>query len=392
MSLHPGSGAWAQSSPIASVFAGAPCHTMSGPERTEGVLITGGAGFIGTALATRLLSRGQRVIVMDSFHPQVHPRGRRASRRLPAEINLIPSDVTVAANWDALLMVERPRVVVHLAAETGTEQSLFEATRHARTNVVGTTAMLDAFARWGCPPEHVVLASSRAVYGEGEWSVDGTRYRPGPRLHEDLERGRFDPRGPDGSPAVPLAHAAASTVPDPSSVYGATKLAQEHVLRAWSGAMGTRLSILRLQNVYGAGQSLSNAYTGVLTLFARLAALGKASEIYEDGEIIRDFVHVDDVVSAFMSAIDRPPEHSRILDIGSGNPTTIAEVAEILARLAGAPEPAISGRYRDGDVRAAWCDSGPATVELGFTASVPLEQGLRSLLDWVRDALNLEPA
>jgi dTDP-L-rhamnose 4-epimerase len=156
--------------------------------------------------------------------------------------------------------------------------------------------------------------------------------------------------------------------------------------------MGTRLSILRLQNVYGAGQSLSNAYTGVLTLFARLAALGKASEIYEDGEIIRDFVHVDDVVSAFMSAIDRPPEHSRILDIGSGNPTTIAEVAEILARLAGAPEPAISGRYRDGDVRAAWCDSGPATVELGFTASVPLEQGLRSLLDWVRDALNLEPA
>jgi dTDP-L-rhamnose 4-epimerase len=289
-------------------------------------------------------------------------------------------------------MVERPRVVVHLAAETGTEQSLLEATRHARTNVVGTTAMLDAFARWECPPDHIVLASSRAVYGEGEWSANGTRYRPGPRLHDDLEQGRFDPRAPDGGTPVPVPHAAASTAPDPSSVYGATKLAQEHVLRAWSGAMRTRLSILRLQNVYGAGQSLSNAYTGVLTLFARLATLRKASEVYEDGEIIRDFVHVDDVVSAFVRAIDRPPEQHRLLDIGSGSPTTIAAVAGTLARLAGAPAPAISGRFRDGDVRAASCDSVPATLELGFSASVPLEDGLRSLLDWVRGVLDMESA
>jgi dTDP-L-rhamnose 4-epimerase len=382
----------AGSEAITRVLAGAPRHAMSERARTEGVLITGGAGFIGTALATRLVQRGERVIVVDSFHPQVHPRGSGARRRLPPEISLIPSDVTVSANWDALLMVERPRVVVHLAAETGTEQSLLEATRHARTNVVGTTAMLDAFARWECPPDHIVLASSRAVYGEGEWSANGTRYRPGPRLHDDLEQGRFDPRAPDGGTPVPVPHAAASTVPDPSSVYGATKLAQEHVLRAWSGAMGTRLSILRLQNVYGAGQSLSNAYTGVLTLFARLATLRRPSEVYEDGEIIRDFVHVDDVVSAFVRAIDRPPEYRRLLDIGSGSPTTIAAVAGTLARLAGAPAPAISGRFRDGDVRAASCDSAPAALELGFSASVPLEDGLRSLLDWVRGVLDMEPA
>jgi dTDP-L-rhamnose 4-epimerase len=363
---------------------------MSRKVRTEGVLITGGAGFIGTALAARLVQRGERVVVIDSFHPQVHPRGTDPARRLPPEVRLIPSDVILPGNWDALLMVERPRVVVHLAAETGTEQSLLEATRHACTNVVGTTAMLDAFARHECCPDHIVLASSRAVYGEGEWAAQGGRYRPGPRLHDDLKEGRFDPRAPDGSTPVPVPQTAASSIPDPVSIYGATKLAQEHILRAWSGPMATRLSILRLQNVYGAGQSLSNAYTGVLTLFAKLASLTKVLDVYEDGQIIRDFVHVDDVVSAFINAIERPPEHTRVLDIGSGSPTTIATVARMLARLAGAPDPVISGHFRDGDVRAAWCDASPATLELGFSARVALEDGLQSLLDWVRGDLDVE--
>ena len=344
------------------------------------VLVTGGAGFIGCALVSRLVDGGSEVVVADVLHPQVHT-GVPAS--FPQAATLIPFDVTHRPPWDALLRMFRPDTIVHLAAETGTGQSLLEASRHAAANVLGTTQMLDALARADHVPAHIVLTSSRAVYGEGEWEADGERYYPGVRSHADLAASAWDPPSPSGAIGQPLSSEAGVTRPEPTSVYAATKLAQEHACRAWTSAYGCALTVLRLQNVYGVGQSLINPYTGVLSLFARLSLDGKACEIFEDGNIVRDFVYIDDVVEALRLAIDDPPEECRALDIGSGEPTTILAVASTLADKAGAPSPVVSGAFRDGDVRAAFCSIDAARTSLGFEPHWPILAGLEALLEWV---------
>jgi dTDP-L-rhamnose 4-epimerase len=345
-------------------------------------LITGGAGFIGSALTRHLLAEGCSVAVLDNLHPQVHGRDGRPAG-LPMDAQLITGDVAHAPDWDAALKLVRPEVVVHLAAETGTGQSLTHATRHGQVNVVGTTTMLDAFTRHESPPEHIVLASSRAVYGEGAWESDGVVFYPRPRTHADLVSGRWDPVGAGGRPAHHLPSRAGSTQPHPTSVYAATKLAQEHIISAWSAANGTDVSILRLQNVYGPGQSLTNPYTGIVSLFGGLATAGGTIDIYEDGEIVRDFIYIDDVVKAFSAAMARPLHGGRLLDIGSGRPTTIARLAQAVVALTAAPPPQISGRFRDGDVRCAACDIEPAATELRLSSTVDLQTGLTSLLEWI---------
>lgn len=345
------------------------------------VLITGGAGFIGSTLARRLAHAGYDVAVMDVLHPQVH--GRDAVIDLPPTVRLFTGDVAHAPDCDAVLRLVQPSQIVHLAAETGTAQSLSEATRHSSVNVVGTTQLLDALSRAGHVPDQFVLASSRAVYGEGAWQSDAEIFYPQPRSHAQLQAGIWDPQGPTGDPAVPLPSAASRTEPRPTNIYAATKLAQEHIMAAWTAAHDTDLSVLRLQNVYGPGQSLTNSYTGIVALFARLSREQLPLEVYEDGRILRDFVYVDDVVEALFAAIQRPAAHPRCLDIGSGVPTTIHELARQAATLCDAPEPVVVGKFRDGDVRAARCDIGPATKELDWHPKWTLEDGLAALLDWI---------
>jgi dTDP-L-rhamnose 4-epimerase len=345
----------------------------------ERVLITGGAGFIGCTLAPRLLARGDEVVVFDNLHPQVHPDAGLPSR-LPKGVTFVPGDVTVSANWQTLLKYFKPDVVVHLAAETGTGQSLTEANRHALVNVSGTAQLLDALTHARHVPRQLLLASSRAIYGDGAWrGGQGEVFYPVGRVHADLAQGIWDHRGADGQRATALPHLAGETRPNPISVYGATKLAQEHLLAAWARAFGGGLTILRLQNVYGPGQSPTNSYTGVLTLFARVAGENKTLEIYEDGEIVRDFVYVDDVTSAMVRAIETGTNAVRVYDIGSGAPTTIKAVAQWLARRFGAPEPIVSGKFRDGDVRAASCDIQAARRELGYQPLTSVEAGLEAL-------------
>jgi dTDP-L-rhamnose 4-epimerase len=347
-------------------------------------LLTGGAGFIGCALARRLLGAGWDVAVLDNLHPQVHAGfGRPAD--LPADALFLTGDVTSEDTWRTVTKLVQPDTVVHLAAETGTGQSLAEASRHGMVNVVGTTRMLDALYRTA-PPAHIVLPSSRAVYGEGQWEDGaGEVFAPDARRHDDLVAGIWDPRSPSGRSAVPLPSRADRTPPRPSNVYAATKLAQEHVINAWAAATGTAVSVLRLQNVYGPGQSLTNSYTGVVALFARLAAAGRPIEVYEDGVIVRDFVFIDDVADALAAAVARPPSGSRTVDVGSGAPTTIAEAAALLARLAGAPDPVVTGKFRDGDVRAASCDIARTRDDIGYAPAWGLERGLGTLLEWVRE-------
>jgi dTDP-L-rhamnose 4-epimerase len=345
------------------------------------VLITGGAGFIGSALARRLVYSGFDVTVMDVLHPQVH--GEHATIDLPASVRLFTGDVAHAPDWDAVLRLSRPSQIVHLAAETGTAQSLSEATRHGSVNVVGTTQLLDALSRCAHLPDQIVLASSRAVYGEGAWQYGSQIFYPPPRGHAQLLAGRWDPHGPAGEPAVPLTSCASRTEPRPTNIYAATKLAQEHILTAWTAAHDAKLSVLRLQNVYGPGQSLTNSYTGIVALFARSARQQRTLEVYEDGRIVRDFVYIDDVVEALLAVIEQPAATSRCLDIGSGMPTTIHELAQKVAAICNAPEPVVVAKFREGDVRAARCDIEPATTELGWRPKWALEEGLRALLDWV---------
>ncbi|CQD22800.1 NAD dependent epimerase/dehydratase [Mycobacterium europaeum] len=345
------------------------------------VLITGGAGFIGSALSHRLVLDGYDVAVMDVLHPQVHGAGRPID--LPPTVRLFTGDVTHAPDWDAVLRLCRPSQIVHLAAETGTAQSLSEATRHGSVNVVGTTQLLDALSRSGIVPDQLVLASSRAVYGEGAWQAGAHVFYPRPRSHAQLVAGQWDPVGPDGAPAVPLPSCASGTEPRPTNVYAATKLAQEHLLAAWTAAHDTNVSVLRLQNVYGPGQSLTNSYTGIVALFARLAREGQSLEVYEDGRIVRDFVYIDDVVDALYAAVRRPANESRRVDIGSGNGTTIHELANKVAAMCDAPNPTVVAKFRDGDVRAASCDIEQAETELDWHPKWTLDDGLRALLEWI---------
>jgi dTDP-L-rhamnose 4-epimerase len=352
------------------------------------VLVTGGAGFIGTAMSASLTAAFGRVIAIDSLHPQIHESGQRPVE-LHDAVELVRGDVTEAATWDSLLADTRPDVVVHLAAETGTGQSLSESTRHAMTNVVGTTQMLDGFTRHEAMPGRIVLASSRAVYGEGAWRRSGSDQLmyPGQRTSTTLDVGQWD-----FEDAEPTAMSSASVFPAPVSVYGATKLAQENVLSTWSKAHGVDAAVLRLQNVYGPGQSLINPYTGIMSLFCRMAKSGTSIPLYEDGNVRRDFILIDDVASALLAAATSERVSDRPIDIGSGEFQTIGTAARIIAARYGAPEPHVTGQYRQGDVRHAWSDITDAREILGWTPQYTLEQGIGRLAEWIDRQPNVLPA
>jgi dTDP-L-rhamnose 4-epimerase len=348
------------------------------------VLVTGGAGFIGCALAGKLVGRADRWVAFDVLHRQVH-RGSARPAELAPSVELVAGDVTRPDHWDSLLESVTPDVIIHLAAETGTAQSLDEASRHSRVNVVGTTEMTDALGRAGIRPAHVLLSSSRAVYGEGNWQrSDGTVFQPGQRSHEQFEAAQWD-----FLDARPLPSSAQTTGPAPTSVYGATKLAQENILKAWGASRGIPITILRLQNVYGPGQSLINSYTGIVSLFSQWAREGKPIPLYEDGQIGRDFVYIEDVADAFAAAIDAGPDASRpILDIGTGIESTIEDMAVAIAKFYGAPTPVVNGKFRDGDVRAASCDISLTLSSLDWTPRWTLDAGVAALQEWIAEELS----
>lgn len=348
------------------------------------VILTGGAGFIGSRLAQRLVGGSHRVIAIDNMHPQVHQSSSRPAN-LPADVELVVADVTDRDFWDGFLSRYRPREVVHLAAETGTGQSLTESTRHSHVNVVGTTQMLDGFARHKRIPEHIVLTSSRAVYGEGAWlSAGGTTFYPSLRDHATLARGVWDIIGADGEAATPILHSAATVFPKPASIYGATKLAQEQIVASWSSAMGVPATIFRFQNVYGPGQSPYNSYTGIITLFHRIARQGGVIEVYEDGLIGRDFVYVDDVVDTCVAALRQPPAETRYLDVGTGDATTILDAAILIAAIHKAPQPVVSGKFRDGDIRWAVADTKRLASELGLSCKTRFaDYGAQRVGEWL---------
>jgi len=342
-------------------------------------IVTGGAGFIGCAISAGLTERFERVIAIDTLNPQIHPQPVRPAE-LAAGVELVVGDICEGALWDGLLeKMESGFTVVHLAAETGTAQSLGCSTLHTHTNVVGTSVMLDSFTRTGKMPAQVLLTSSRAVYGEGAWQKDsGEVFYPGQRSDRQLQQAQWDFPG-----AKHLPMRADRVTPMPTSVYGSTKLCQEHLLSVWCKAMNVGCKIVRLQNVYGPGQSLINPYTGIVSLFVRLSKAGKPIELYEDGQIIRDFVLIDDVARAILMDIDSDAGFEYVFDIGTGVENTIGDMARIIARRYDAPEPQVCGKYRNGDVRHACCDASLTKEKLGFAAQYSLEAGLEKLCAWI---------
>lgn len=347
-------------------------------------IVTGGAGFIGCAIAEGLLARYDRVIAVDCLHPQVHASGKRPDA-LDERVQLVVADVSQPDTWDSLLaQLAGVDTVVHLAAETGTAQSMALASRHAGANILGTTQMMDALVRHEKLPRQVLLTSSRSVYGEGAWRrADGTVFYPGQRSHAQLMRGEWDFPGAEHIPCT-----AGETAPGPASVYAATKLCQENLLGTWGKAYGSGIKVLRLQNVYGPGQSLSNPYTGIVSLFVRLAKAGEAIPLYEDGQILRDFVLIDDVAEAILRALDAEAAAGETLDVGTGERTTIAQIAGWIAAHYGAPAPRVTGQFRDGDVRHASCRMDRTKDLIGFTPRYTTQEGLLRLCTWIDQQLD----
>lgn len=349
------------------------------------VLVTGGLGFIGSHLVDALVERGDQVSVLDSLSPQVHPGGVPAWTS--SEVRLWLGDVCDGRLLSAALSgVDR---VVHLAAETGTGQSLHAAVDYVRTNVTGMAALLDAMAR---APEcmHLVLASSRAVYGEGigRCSRCAGAVPLATRTLERLRRHDWSPRcGACGAVAEPSP--TPETAPArPASVYGVTKDAQERLLEVASQSGLVRGHALRLQNVFGPRQALGNPYTGILAAFVNRLLNGLPTEIYEDGGPTRDFVHVADVVAAILALLDRPPEGYDVFNVGSGRGITIRELERTVRALCApdAPPPLELHRFRPGDIRAAVAEVDKARTRLAWRPQRALREGLAEFVAWARRA------
>jgi len=325
------------------------------------------------------------IVAFDNLHPQIHPDRLRPAG-LEAGTVLFEGDVCNRDDWERLLGEYRPSLIIHLAAETGTGQSLTESVRHAEVNVTGTAQMLDALSRHSIRPSRIVLSSSRAVYGEGAWITDdGVVIHPGQRDASMLARGEWDFPGARALPFV-----ADRTPAAPTSIYGATKLAQEHMLASWCRSFEVEHVILRLQNVYGPGQSLNNPYTGIVPLFSRLAKAGKSIPLYEDGAMLRDFVYIDDVASAIRLALDAPSLPGAPLDVGCGSSISIAELADIVANHYGAPAAHVNGLYRNGDVRHAACDPSFTIRHLQWTPHTMANEGIPKLCEWIDSQLQAE--
>ena len=347
--------------------------------------VTGGAGFIGCALSAALVERYSKVVAIDNMHPQIHASVERPEFLHP-RVELIVADITDSETWNHLLRIHKPHIVYHLAAETGTGQSLMESSRHAEVNILGTTRMLDAFSANNAMPERIILTSSRAVYGEGAWiSADGAVSYPGQRSDEMLKSSQWDF---PGLRALPFQ--AEKTLTYPTSIYGTTKLGQEQLIRCWAGAYGVKTGYLRLQNVYGVGQSLTNPYTGIVSFFAQMAKSKQSIPLYEDGEVVRDFVYITDVANALIKAADSTEAHFTY-DVGSGRAITINALARIIAKHYNAPEPHVCGKYRNGDVRHASCEISSTKQALGWQPDISVEAGLEKLCMWIDSSkLSLE--
>lgn len=348
------------------------------------ILITGGAGFIGGHLTRLAREAGHEVRLLDNLSPQIH--GDNAAFTPPDGVEFMRGDITSRSDLEQAL--DGVDCVVHLAAETGTGQSMYEIDRYYRVNVQGTALLLDILANKPHSVRNIVLASSRSVYGEGAYlcracDPAGKRCYPGARGAEQLAAHDWNPKCPDCGADVEATATREDDRLAPASIYAATKLAQEDMVRVAASSLGIAHAILRFQNVFGEGQSLNNPYTGILSIFSTRIRLGLSLPIFEDGEESRDFIHVEDVARAVLSCIQQPRQDGVTLNVGAGRPTSVMSVARTLAKVMGSDiEPHVTGQYRIGDIRHNYADLTALRAVIA-TDPIELEKGLQRFCSWV---------
>ncbi len=351
------------------------------------ILITGGAGFIGSHLALRLVREGHAVTVLDLLSPQIHGAEPEITSPLFASVRdavtFVQGSVCDEARLGACLSGQD--AVVHLAAETGTGQSMYEIRRYAEINVGGTAVLLDLLANQPHQVQRVVVASSRAIYGEGKYQApDGAFVYPGARFVENLQAGRFEPLCERTGQALRALPTDETSKIHPSSVYGITKQNQEQMVMTVCPSLRIGSVALRYQNVYGPGQSLKNPYTGILSIFSTRILNGNPINIFEDGKESRDFVFIDDVVEATCLALFRPEAAGEVFGIGSGVATDVLTVANTLVRRYRREVPVmVTGAFRVGDIRHNFADLSKARRLLGYEPRVGFEQGIENFARWV---------
>jgi dTDP-L-rhamnose 4-epimerase len=343
------------------------------------VLITGGAGFVGRHLVNALSTTERQVRVLDSFDPQVHA----GPAHLPATVEVVQADVTDPTVWPAAL--DGVTHVVHLAASVGVGQSMYEITNYCRANVLGTAFLLENLTRIRGSVERLVVASSMSIYGEGLYQCPGCGQSES-RLRDagSLAAREWEvPCSRCGSLLVPVPTPESKALA-PTSVYAVTKRDQEELCLVTGRSFGIPTVALRFFNIYGPGQSLRNPYTGVAAIFAAAYLAGTAPTVFEDGGQTRDFIHVADIVRGCLLALESDEAPGLAVNLGTGTPTSILEVARLLNDYLGGPEPEITNTYRAGDIRHCVADTSLARQALGWEPAISLQDGIVDLVEAVR--------
>jgi dTDP-L-rhamnose 4-epimerase len=347
------------------------------------VLITGGAGFIGSHLADRLLAEGHAVRALDSLDPQVHSDGRRPEY-LKRDLELVVGDVR---DRDAVRRaLDGIDTVVHFAAAVGVGQSMYEIERYTSINAIGAAVLLEEVAVRRDRIGKLLVASSMSIYGEGQYRsprTGATGLAPSIRPEPQLAERRWEVMDEDGTPLEPEPTAETKTL-RPTSIYAINKRDHEEMFLAIGAAYGIPAVALRFFNVYGERQALSNPYTGVAAIFSSRILNDRAPLVFEDGRQTRDFIDVRDVARGCLLALTREGADGRAVNVGTGVPTSVLEVADVIARGLGREiEPEIVEQYRAGDIRHCFADTQLAEDVLGFRAEIPFEQGMEDLLVWL---------
>lgn len=352
------------------------------------VLIAGGAGFIGSRLALKLAGRGYQVTVMDSLIPQIHgddpDRTSPLFQSIKGNVLFLEGDVISRQDW--LSALDGQDVVINLAAETGTGQSMYDISKYVNTNIGGTALLLDILANTKHTVKKVIVAESRAIYGEGKYYCNncGNVY-PDHRHIEHMDRGDYECHCPKCGGAVQLVATTEDSLIHPSSVYGITKQVQGELVHLICKSLGIDSVSFRYQNVYGPGQSLQNPYTGILSIFSTRILNHHPINVFEDGLESRDFVYIDDVVDATILGMEISKASGHVFNIGTGVATSVLSVAQLLCEEYGVSVPIhVSGNYRIGDIRHNLADITQARKILGFDPKWSFEKGISAFAEWVK--------
>lgn len=353
----------------------------------KNVLVTGGAGFIGSNVALKLLSKGYNVTVLDNLSKQIH--GEIPEETSPLylsikdKVHFIKGSVTSREDW--LKALDGQDTVIHLAAETGTGQSMYEIEKYVGTNIGGTAMLLDILTNTKHHVKRVLVAESRAIYGEGKYlcPICGVVY-PMDRQDVDMSKGDFECKCPKCGGEVKLVATTEDSAIHPSSVYGIAKQVQGQLVHLVCPTIGVESVSFRYQNVYGPGQSLSNPYTGILSIFSTRIKNGNGINIFEDGKETRDFVYIDDVVDATILGLEVPEANGYVFNVGTGVATNVLTVANTLCEKYGINVPiTVSGNYRLGDIRHNYADISLARNILGFEPKWSFSDGIAQFCKWV---------